>query len=82
MAPIANNVVVNMLGTNGVAWARPDKRIESAFTILNGETNAPCAFGVADAAKGDFRFVPGSEILKVCRGFIPIPLDRIPPDAK
>ena len=81
MAPIANNVVVNTLGTNGVAHAKPDKRIESAFTILNGATNAPCAFGIADAARGDFHFLPGSEILKACRGFAPLPLDLIPPDA-
>jgi len=79
MAPIANNVVVNTRGTNGVEFASPDPRIASGFTILNGATNAPCAFGVADAERGDFRFLPGSEVLKVCPGFAPLPLDRIPP---
>ena len=81
MASIARNVVVNTRGTNGVAWAAPDKRIASAFIILNGTTNAPCSFGFADAANGDFRFLPGAEILKVCPGFQVLPLDRIPADA-
>ncbi len=79
MAPIANNVVVNTLGTNGVSYARPDRRIASAFTILNGSTNAPCSFGFADASKGDFHFLPGAEVLKACPGFQTLPLDRIPP---
>ena len=78
MAPIANNVVVNTCGTNGVEFASPDSRIASGFTVLNGAGNAPCAFGVADAERGDFRFLPGSEVLKVCPGFEPLPLDRIP----
>ena len=37
---------------------------------------------IADAAKGDFHFLPGSEILKTCRGFAPLPLDLIPSDAR
>ena len=77
MAPIANNVVVNTRGTNGVAAASVDARIASGFTVLNGATNAPCAFGFADAANGDFRFLPGAEILKACPGFQVLPLDRI-----
>ncbi len=79
MAPIADNVVINTLGTNGVSYARPDKRIVSAFTTLNGSTNAPCSFGFADAAKGDFHFIPGAEALKACPGFQALPLERIPP---
>lgn len=27
--------------------------------------------------KGDFSFLPGLEILKICPGFVPLPLDRI-----
>ena len=77
MAPIANNVVVNTRGTNGVAAASVDARIASGFTVLIGATNAPCAFGFADAANGDFRFLPGAEILKACPGFQVLPLDRI-----
>ena len=77
MAPIANNVVVNTRGTNGVKCASVDARIAAGFTVLNGSTDAPCAFGFADAANGDFRFLPGAEILKVCPGFQLLPLDRI-----
>lgn len=80
MAVIARNVVVNTRGTNGVAWAAPDQRIASGFMLLNGTTNAPCAFGFVDAAKGDFHFLPDAEILKVCPGFQVLPLDRIPMD--
>ena len=77
MAPIANNVVVNTRGTNGVKCASVDARIAGGFTVLNGSTNAPCAFGFADAANGDFRFLPGAEILKACPGFQLLPLERI-----
>ena len=77
MAPIANNVVVNTQGTNGVKCASVDARIAGGFTVLNGSTNAPCAFGFADAANGDFHFLPGAEILKACPGFQVLPLDRI-----
>ena len=80
MAPIANNVVVNTRGTNGVKCASVDARIAAGFTVLNGSTNAPCAFGFAAAEKGDFRFLPGSAILKVCPGFQLLPLDRIAAD--
>ena len=79
MAPIANNVAVNTRGTNDVAYARPNIRIEAAFTWLNGTKDAPCAFGLESAANGDFHFSPGSVILKTCPGFAPIPVDRIPP---
>ena len=77
MAPIANNVVVNTRGTNGVRCASVDARIAGGFTVLNGSTNAPCAFGFADATNGDFRFLPGAEILKACPGFQLLPLERI-----
>ncbi len=79
MAPIANNVAVNTRGTNDVAYARPNIRIEAAFTWLNGTKDAPCAFGLEGAANGDFHFSPGSVILMTCPGFAPIPVDRIPP---
>ena len=83
MAPIANNVVVNTRGTNGVKCASIDARIAAGFKVLNGSAAAPCSFGFADAEKGDFRFLPGAELLKVCPGFQPLPLDRIatPPGA-
>ena len=45
--------------------------------VLNGSAEAPCSFGFADAANGDFRFVPGAAILKVCPGFQLLPLERI-----
>ena len=77
MAPIANNVVVNTRGTNAVAAASVDARIASGFTVLNGSPDAPCAFGFADAANGDFHFLPGADILKTCPGFQLLPLDRI-----
>ena len=77
MAPIANNVVVNTRGTNGVAAASIDSRIAAGFTVLNGSAEAPCSFGFADAANGDFRFVPGAAILKACPGFQLLPLERI-----
>ena len=77
MAPIANNVVVSTRGTNGIAAASIDARIADGFTVLNGSAGAPCSFGFADAEKGDFRFLPGAAILKVCPGFRPLPLDRI-----
>ena len=51
--------------------------IVAGFTVLNGSTNAPCAFGFSDAANGDFHFLPGAEILKACPGFQILPLDRI-----
>ena len=80
MAPIANNVVVNTRGTNGVAAASLDARIASGFTMLNGSSDAPCSFGFADAANGNFRFLPGAALLKVCPGFQLLPLDRIAGD--
>ena len=64
-------------GTNGVAAASIDSRIAAGFTVLNGSAEAPCSFGFADAANGDFRFVPGAAILKVCPGFQLLPLERI-----
>ena len=78
MAPIAGNVVVNTRGTNGVAFASPDPRVASGFTILNGSPESPSSFGFVDAGKADFRLLPDAELLKVCPGFKPIPLDRIP----
>ena len=78
MAPIAGNVVVNTQGTNGVKCASIDARIASGFTVLNGTTNAPCAFGFADAANGDFRLLPDAAILKACPAFRPLPIARIP----
>lgn len=78
MAQIAGNVVINTKGTNGVRCASIDARIASGFTVLNGSTNAPCAFGFVDAANGDFRLHPDAAILKACPAFHPLPLARIP----
>ncbi len=78
MAPIAGNVVVNTQGTNGVRCASVDARIASCFTVLNGTTNSPCAFGFADVANGDFNLLPDAAILKACPAFRPLPLARIP----
>ena len=77
MAPIAGNVVVNTHGTNSVKCASVDARIASGFTVLNGTTNAPYAFGFADAANGDFRLLPDAAILKACPAFRPLPLTRM-----
>ena len=78
MAPIAGNVVINTKGTNGVKCASIDARIASGFTVLNGSTNAPCAFGFADVANGDFNLLPDAAILKACPAFRPLPLACIP----
>lgn len=78
MAPIAGNVVVNTQGTNGVRCASIDARIASGFTVLNGTTNAPHAFGFVDAANGDFNLLPDAAILKACPAFCPLPLACIP----
>ena len=78
MAPIAGNIVINTQGTNGVRCASIDARIASGFTVLNGTTNAPCAFGFVDATNGDFRLLPDAAILKACPAFRPLPLARIP----
>ena len=77
MAPISGNVVINTKGTNGMRCASIDARIASGFTVLNGSTNAPCAFGFADAANGDFSLLPDAAILKVCPAFRPLPLARM-----
>ena len=78
MASIAGNIVINTKGTNGVRCASIDARIASGFTVLNGTTNAPCAFGFADVANGDFNLLPDAAILKACPAFRPLPLARIP----
>ena len=77
MAPISGNVVINTKGTNGMRCASIDARIASGFTVLNGSTNAPCAFGFADAANGDFSLLPDAAMLKACPAFRPLPLARM-----
>ena len=78
MAPIAGNFAINPCGTNGVVCAQPDKRLRSGFTILNGSAESPDYFGFADPPNGDFRLLPGADILKIASGFVPIPFERIP----
>ena len=77
MAPIAGNFAINPCGTNGVVCAQPDKRLRSGFTILNGSAEAPDYFGFVDPPNGDFRLLPGADILKIASGFVSIPFERI-----
>lgn len=72
MAPIAGNVVVNTLGTNGVATAGIDRRIESGFRVVNGSRERPFDAGFVDAANGDFRLKQDAWLKREMPAFKPV----------
>ena len=74
----SNNLVINSRGTNDVEVAALDARIASGFKVFNGTKDAPDTFGFFNPRNGDFRFSPGSRILREMGGFSVIPLERIP----
>lgn len=73
MAPIAGNLVINTVGTNGVQTAKPDPRIAAGFRIVNGTPEQPFDAGFVDAAHGDFRLKPGAWLLREMPAWKPLP---------
>ncbi len=76
MAPIAGNLVINTVGTNGVRTATPDKRIAAGFRIVNGTPEKPFDAGFVDAAKGNFALKPDAWLLREMPAFKPLPQQR------
>ena len=73
MAPIAGNLVINTVGTNGVQTAKPDPRIAAGFRIVNGTPEQPFDAGFVDAAHGNFRLKPGAWLLREMPAWKPLP---------
>lgn len=73
MAPIAGNLVINTVGTNGVETAKPDPRVASGFRVVNGTPDAPFDAGFVDAAKGDFALKPDAWLRREMPAFKPLP---------
>ena len=73
MAPIAGNLVINTVGTNGVRTAVVDKRLQQGFRVVNGSAEYPFDAGFVNAAAGDFSLKPDAWILREMSNFKPIP---------
>ena len=73
MAPIAGNLVINTVGTNGVQTAKPDPRIASGFRIVNGTPERPFDAGFVDAAHGNFALKPEAWLRREMPAFKPLP---------
>ena len=76
MAPIAGNLVINTVGTNGVKTATVDRRIADGFRVVNGTADRPFDAGFADAAGGDFTLRPDAWLRKEMPAFRPLPKTR------
>lgn len=76
MAPIAGNLVINTLGTNGVQTARPDVRIAQGFRIFNGCPEKPFDAGFVNSSGGNFSLKPDAWLLREMPAFKPIPVPR------
>jgi len=76
MAPIAGNLVINSVGTNGVRTASPDKRIAAGFRIVAGSAEKPFDAGFVDAEHGNFALRPDAWLLKEMPAFKPLPQMR------
>ena len=76
MAPIAGNLVINTVGTNGVKTAKVDARIAGGFRVVEGTPERPFDAGFADAAGGDFTLRPDAWLLKEMPAFRPLPKAR------
>ena len=76
MAPIAGNLVINTVGTNGVRTAKPDTRIAAGFRIVGGSAETPFDAGFVDAEHGNFALKPNAWLLKEMPAFKPLPQMR------
>lgn len=76
MAPIAGNLVINTVGTNGVRTAKPDTRIAAGFRIVGGSAETPFDAGFVDAEHGNFSLKPNAWLLKEMPAFKPLPQMR------